>query len=173
MRASVPTSRSADTAWSRVRMATSFAWRLAFAGELDRRGIAKGERVMLWGENSAEWVAAFFGCTLRGVVVVPMDDGASADFAARVFRQVQAKLLVSSRQHASHCSATQSCRDFRRPPEPAGVATRRSSENRIAARIPCRSSSPRAPPPSRAGWSSPTATCCRISLPSSARCRAI
>jgi long-chain acyl-CoA synthetase len=73
----------------------------SFAEELDRRGIAKGERVMLWGENSAEWVAAFFGCTLRGVVVVPMDDGASADFAARVFRQVEAKLLVSSRQHAS------------------------------------------------------------------------
>jgi len=76
----------------------------AFAEELDRRGIAKGERVVLWGENSAEWVAAFFGCTLRGVVVVPMDDGASADFGARVFRQVQAKLLVSSRQHASHAA---------------------------------------------------------------------
>ncbi len=79
----------------------------AFAGELDRRGIAKGERIMLWGENSAEWVAVFFGCTLRGVVVVPMDDGASADFAARVFRQVQAKLLVSSRQHASDAAAAQ------------------------------------------------------------------
>jgi long-chain acyl-CoA synthetase len=73
----------------------------SFAEELDRRGIAKGERVVLWGENSAEWVAAFFGCTLRGVVVVPMDEGASADFGARVFQQVQAKLLVSSRQHAS------------------------------------------------------------------------
>jgi long-chain acyl-CoA synthetase len=73
----------------------------SFAGELDRLGIAKGDPLMLWGENSAEWVAAFFGCTLRGVVVVPMDDGASADFAARVFRQVEAKLLVSSRQHAS------------------------------------------------------------------------
>src|SRR5947199_10085126 len=76
----------------------------AFAGELDQRGIAKGDRLMLWGENSAEWVAAFFGCTLRGVVVVPMDDGASAEFAARVFRQVQAKLLVSSRQHASEAA---------------------------------------------------------------------
>ncbi|MFL6445295.1 MAG: AMP-binding protein [Candidatus Sulfotelmatobacter sp.] len=71
----------------------------AFAEELDRRGIAKGDRIILWGENSAEWVAAFFGCTLRGVVVVPMDEGASADFAARVFQQVQGKLLVSSRQH--------------------------------------------------------------------------
>ena len=73
----------------------------AFAEELDRRGIAKGDRIILWGENSAEWVAAFFGCTLRGVVVVPMDEGASADFGARVFQQVQGKLLVSSRQHVA------------------------------------------------------------------------
>lgn len=67
-----------------------------FAGELDRRGITKGNRVMLWGENSAEWAAAFFGCALRGVIVVPMDDGASANFAMRVCDQVAARLLVAS-----------------------------------------------------------------------------
>jgi long-chain acyl-CoA synthetase len=70
-----------------------------FALRLDDRGIAKGDRVMLWGQNSAEWVAAFFGCALRGVVVVPMDDAASRDFALRVYRQVGAKLLVTSRVH--------------------------------------------------------------------------
>jgi long-chain acyl-CoA synthetase len=70
-----------------------------FAADLSRRGIVKGDRVMLWGENSAEWVAAFFGCVLSGVIVVPMDDAASSDFAVRVFRQVQAKLLVGSRKH--------------------------------------------------------------------------
>src|ERR1700678_714552 len=71
-----------------------------FACELDARQISKGDCVMLWGENRAEWVAAFFGCALRGAVVVPMDNGASADFAARVFRQVDAKLLVCSCAHA-------------------------------------------------------------------------
>ncbi len=55
-----------------------------FARELGARGIGKGERVLLWGPNSAEWVAAFFGCVLQGVVVVPMDDAAAADFAQRV-----------------------------------------------------------------------------------------
>ncbi len=74
-------------------------WARAFAEELNARNIAKGDRVMLWGPNSAEWVAAFFGCALRGVVVVPMDDGASAEFAIRVARQVQAKLLVRSNEH--------------------------------------------------------------------------
>ncbi len=70
-----------------------------FARTLASRGIAKGDRVMLWGENSAQWVAAFFGCAVTGAVVVPMDDGASFDFARQVFRQTGAKLLMGSRQH--------------------------------------------------------------------------
>jgi len=71
-----------------------------FARALHDRSIRKGDRVVLWGPNSAEWVAAFFGCTLRGAVVVPMDDAASADFAARVTKQVSARLQVCSRSHA-------------------------------------------------------------------------
>jgi long-chain acyl-CoA synthetase len=70
-----------------------------FARELNARKIRKGDRVMLWGPNSAAWVAAFFACANRGVIAVPMDDGASADFALRVFRQIDAKLLVCSRHH--------------------------------------------------------------------------
>jgi len=71
-----------------------------FACELGHRGISKGERVLLWGENSAEWVAVFWGCVLRGVVVVPLDEVGSVDFAARVAQQVEAKLLVCSRKHS-------------------------------------------------------------------------
>src|ERR1041384_6750127 len=65
-----------------------------FARELDRQGIQKGERVLLWGENCAEWVAAFFGALARGVIVVPLDVESAPDFAARVQRQVNARLLV-------------------------------------------------------------------------------
>src|SRR5580704_11399692 len=65
---------------------------LGFSRELEERGIGKGDRVMLWGENCAEWVAAFFGCAMSGVIVVPMDDAAAGDFALRVFQQSQAKL---------------------------------------------------------------------------------
>ena len=71
-----------------------------FARELDARQISKGDRVMLWGENCAEWVVAFLGCVVQGVIVVPMDDVAAAEFAARVFQQVEAKVLVCSRAHA-------------------------------------------------------------------------
>jgi long-chain acyl-CoA synthetase len=76
-----------------------------FRQELEARGIVKGDRVMLWRENCAEWVAAFFGCAMCGVVVVPMDDGAAEDFAARVARQVEARLWVCSRRHASEVDA--------------------------------------------------------------------
>ncbi|HEY1678863.1 MAG TPA: AMP-binding protein [Candidatus Sulfotelmatobacter sp.] len=72
-----------------------------FANRLDAQNIARGGRVMLWGANSAEWAAAFFGCVLQGIVVVPMDDAASLDFASRVAAQVDAKLLVASVQHAA------------------------------------------------------------------------
>jgi long-chain acyl-CoA synthetase len=72
-----------------------------FAADLDARGIGKGERVMLWGVNCAEWVAVFFGCALRGGVVVPMDDVASGDFARRVSQRVEARLWVCSQRHAA------------------------------------------------------------------------
>jgi long-chain acyl-CoA synthetase len=69
------------------------------AHELEARGIGKGDRVMIWGENCAEWVAAFFGCALSGVIVVPIDNGATADFANTVSRQVESRLLLCSRRH--------------------------------------------------------------------------
>jgi len=75
------------------------AMAVGLARKLEARGITKGDRVMLWGENCAEWVAVFFGCALSGVVVVPMDDEATPDFAMRVAEQARAKLLVGSRRH--------------------------------------------------------------------------
>ena len=83
-----------------------------FARELNARGIFTGERVMLWGPNSAAWVAAFLGCANRGVVAVPMDHASSADFAKRVFQKVDAQLLVCSRDHAQPDLPTLSFEDF-------------------------------------------------------------
>ncbi|HYK37091.1 AMP-binding protein [Alloacidobacterium sp.] len=65
-----------------------------FAAELNRRKIASGERVLLWGQNSAEWIAAFFGCVLQGVLAVPLDAGGGADFARRVVADTNPKLIV-------------------------------------------------------------------------------
>ena len=65
-----------------------------FAAHLARQGIGPGDRVVLWAENSAEWMAAFHGCILRGVMVVPLDAHGSADFAARVAADVKPRLAV-------------------------------------------------------------------------------
>ena len=65
-----------------------------FARELEARHIAKGDRVLLWGSNSGEWVAALLGCMFRGAIVVPMDAIAASDFAQRVVRQSGALLAV-------------------------------------------------------------------------------
>lgn len=69
-----------------------------FAALLERRRIATGDRVVIWGENGAEWIAAFHGCLLRGVVAVPLDAYGSADFAQRVCADVKPKLAVGDRE---------------------------------------------------------------------------
>ena len=68
-----------------------------FAAELAKRGIGKGDRVLIWGENCPEWVAAFFGCVLRGVIPVPVDFSSSAAFVQRVQAEVAPKLVTGSR----------------------------------------------------------------------------
>src|SRR5215813_6674440 len=59
---------------------------MACASELKDRGIRTGDRVLIWGPNSAEWTAAFWGCLLLGAIAVPLDNGSTSDFAARVAR---------------------------------------------------------------------------------------
>jgi long-chain acyl-CoA synthetase len=69
-----------------------------YARELESRGIVKSDRVMIWGANGSEWIAAFFGCVLRGVVPVPLDVGGSPDFITRVIVDVSPKLVTGSQE---------------------------------------------------------------------------
>ncbi len=71
-----------------------------FARELEARNIAKGDAVLLWSPNCAEWVAAFLGCALCGVIAVPVDDAASPDFAQRISAQVRTRLVLCPRERA-------------------------------------------------------------------------
>src|SRR5215207_2330410 len=79
--------------WSYGRVAETA---YGFARELEARGVGKGERVLLWAANGPEWVAAFFGCVLRGAVVVPLDVESAPDFVARVQEQTRARLVLYS-----------------------------------------------------------------------------
>jgi long-chain acyl-CoA synthetase len=65
-----------------------------FAALLEMRGVGVGDRVLIWGENSAEWIAAFYGCMLRGVLAVPLDAIGTIEFAQGVAADVKPRLAV-------------------------------------------------------------------------------
>lgn len=91
-----------------------------FAAGLVARGIVKGDRVLIWGENSPEWVASFFGCILRGVVPVPIDVAGSEIFAHRVAKEVAPKLVTGSREQMQTFEGALLFDDFSSlPAEPA------------------------------------------------------
>jgi long-chain acyl-CoA synthetase len=76
-----------------------------FARELNHRGIAKGDAIVLWAENSAEWLITFLGSLLAGVVVVPIDHGSSMDFVSRVSAEVNAKLIIHTNKQSKTFAA--------------------------------------------------------------------
>ena len=84
--------------WSYARVAATAH---QFARELAARGVVKGDAVLLWSPNSAEWVAVFLGCALSGVIAVPVDDASAPDFAGRISQQVRTRLVLCPRERAA------------------------------------------------------------------------
>jgi len=65
-----------------------------FAALLQAHGVGRGDRIILWSENRPAWVAAFWGCVLRGVAVAPIDEKHSLEFLDRVEKILQPKAIV-------------------------------------------------------------------------------
>ena len=108
--------------------AAALFWSHVLAG----RGIGPGDRVMLWGANSAEWLQCFWAILLRGAVAVPMDEGAGPDFVARVGQQAGAKLVLrDAKLGAAGLPASLVINEFHdagSAASPAGEATRDSGD---------------------------------------------
>ncbi len=66
----------------------------AFAARLAASGVAKGDKVVIFSENRPEWIVAFWGCLLIGVIVVPIDYRSAPDFLTRVARIVDARIVL-------------------------------------------------------------------------------
>ena len=79
--------------WSYTYADVAMAAR-AFADRLRAQGVARGQHVAVWGENRAEWIVALWGCLLEGVVLVPIDYRASAEFLERVAAIVDARVVL-------------------------------------------------------------------------------
>jgi len=65
-----------------------------FAARLAEHNIHKGDKVIIWSENRPEWITAFWGCVLAGVIVVPIDYRSSADFLHGVQEIVDARMVL-------------------------------------------------------------------------------
>jgi long-chain acyl-CoA synthetase len=94
---------------------------VSFALHLKHKGIRSNERVLLWAPNSGKWVAAFWGCLMRGAVAVPLDDSSTPEFAARVARDADVKFALLSRSKQGLLPAILSLvlEDFLTPVPPA------------------------------------------------------
>src|SRR6266700_7524739 len=68
----------------------------AVVNDFDRRGIRKGDRVLIWGENRLEWMAVFWASVARGSQAAPVDYRFSPDLVQRISRESQPKLVIDN-----------------------------------------------------------------------------
>jgi long-chain acyl-CoA synthetase len=66
-----------------------------FAARLTQSGVTKGDKVVFWGENRPEWLVCYWGCVIAGVIVVPIDYRASAEFLKKVASIVEARITIT------------------------------------------------------------------------------
>lgn len=79
------------------------------AAWLALQGVQKGDRMALWAPNSPWWAVAFWGCILRGRVVVPIDFMSGRDRAEKIIESSGAKLLIQS-QYKLEKSLSSNCK---------------------------------------------------------------
>jgi long-chain acyl-CoA synthetase len=86
-------------------------WSWTYAELLDRarrasaylasQGVGKGDRLVFWGSNRPEWVAAFFGAQMLGAVVIPLDVRSQEDLLLRIEQQTEPKHLLLGKEQAA------------------------------------------------------------------------
>ncbi|MCU0250537.1 MAG: AMP-binding protein [Vicinamibacterales bacterium] len=67
----------------------------ALAARLAAAGVRQGDRIIIWGENRPEWVAALWAAIISGIVVVPIDYRSSLDFVRRIRAIVDATVILA------------------------------------------------------------------------------
>lgn len=97
--AATPSSQAAMTTityqqlWERVQQ---------FAGYLQTQKIQPGDRLLIWSAARIDWLVAYFGTLLVGMVVVPADINSREDFLNRLAETTDARFIVTTaKQYAS------------------------------------------------------------------------
>src|SRR5229473_1102857 len=78
------------------------------AAYLAANGIAQGDRLVFWGGNRPEWVAAFFGAQMLGAVVIPLDVRSQEDLLVRIEQQTQPKHMLLGKDQAASLKGSHS-----------------------------------------------------------------
>jgi len=65
---------------------------------LGEKRVEPGDRVLLWGTNSAQWIVCFWAVQLRGAIAVPMDAGAGVEVVKKTVRDAGVKLILHDRK---------------------------------------------------------------------------
>ena len=66
----------------------------AWACRLADAGLQAGDRLLVWSDSRPQWVAAFWGCMLQGVAVVPVDASASPELVGRIVKAAAPRALL-------------------------------------------------------------------------------
>jgi long-chain acyl-CoA synthetase len=68
----------------------------AFAGYLQQQHLAQGTRIMIWSPSRSNWLIAYLGALLVGMVIVPLDTNSREDFLQRIATTTDAKFLITT-----------------------------------------------------------------------------
>ncbi|MBN9389263.1 MAG: AMP-binding protein [Chloroflexi bacterium] len=79
---------------------------LATACWLEKQGVKKGDRVVIWAPNSPYWVMAYFGALHLGASLVPLDVRVNKDFVHNIVRQTEPVLAFLSETNLAEWSET-------------------------------------------------------------------
>lgn len=61
-----------------------------------KKGISKGDKVVIYLPNSSDYASLLWACALSGVIAVPVDFNNTLDFAAKIYRITHAKMVFCS-----------------------------------------------------------------------------
>lgn len=70
---------------------------LKMARLLEDKGVAPGDRVLIWGPNSPWWAVAFWGTIIRGAIAVPVDFMSERGRAETIAGVTEARVILESR----------------------------------------------------------------------------
>jgi len=69
-----------------------------FAGHLQKQQVKPGERLLIWCPSRIDWLIAYLGTLLVGMVVVPLDVSSKEDFLRRIAETTEARFLITTQK---------------------------------------------------------------------------